>query len=452
MAFLTFLLILCFLEFKSYNAFLLDPFRSIIRNTRISQQISISKLKETRVFAGNTVFSPVKLTAPSRRRSKRMQTKSKSVSTPSRTKKDNRSRGKEAMKPSSLASTSGNEQLQKTGRVSVYCVGSSIDLEGLRGYIFRKSFGNEGRSSTVGDKNEEASTSISRIQFTRASINDYDKDPEIDDDDVFHVTNAPLVISPLINKEEKKADDPSSLLSSSSAASSSSSTLPTSQQSNMDWKTKEVLLMSLQDIFYFGYGCVVFWGLTKNEEKIALNELLPFVNEPVTTIELEDSHDDDEFYLERPSISDMIGDGRGGEGEEESHQGSSDETAEERDGVSRGSNSASSGSSPNSNNPTHWSFDGIKLTSLARVEKLTYSYALAQSSKLFVLESKVDESIEGTRSLPKELAKTGKISSYKKSELNKLIGQLFVEQTEVNLFSSILDTPGMCVLVYLILF
>lgn len=28
-----------------------------------------------------------------------------------------------------------------------------------------------------------------------------------------------------------------------------------------------------------------------------------------------------------------------------------------------------------------------------------------------------------------------------KRELNMLIGQLFVEQTEVNLFSSILDTP-----------
>ena len=45
-----------------------------------------------------------------------------------------------------------------------------------------------------------------------------------------------------------------------------------------------------------------------------------------------------------------------------------------------------------------------------------------------------------TRYLPKELARDGKIQSSKK-ELNQLIGQLFVQQTEVNLFSSILDTP-----------
>jgi uncharacterized Rmd1/YagE family protein len=35
----------------------------------------------------------------------------------------------------------------------------------------------------------------------------------------------------------------------------------------------------------------------------------------------------------------------------------------------------------------------------------------------------------------------GRIDSSKKA-LNQQIGELFVEQTEVNLFSSILDTPG----------
>ena len=60
----------------------------------------------------------------------------------------------------------------------------------------------------------------------------------------------------------------------------------------------------------------------------------------------------------------------------------------------------------------------------------------AQSSKLFVFESRVLESLESTRYLPRELAKYGKISSSKK-DLNQLIGKLFVEQTEVNLFSSI---------------
>ena len=47
------------------------------------------------------------------------------------------------------------------------------------------------------------------------------------------------------------------------------------------------------------------------------------------------------------------------------------------------------------------------------------------------------DSVEMTRYLPKELAQTGRIDSSKKA-LNQLIGELFVEQTEVNLFSSIL--------------
>lgn len=82
----------------------------------------------------------------------------------------------------------------------------------------------------------------------------------------------------------------------------------------------------------------------------------------------------------------------------------------------------------------------MKLRSLRAEEKLALSYAMAQSSKLFVFESRVLESVERTRFLPKELAMEGKISCSKK-DLNRLIGQLFVEQTEVNLFSSILDTP-----------
>jgi len=59
-------------------------------------------------------------------------------------------------------------------------------------------------------------------------------------------------------------------------------------------------------------------------------------------------------------------------------------------------------------------FDRMKLRSLQTSEKLALSYAMAQSSKLFVFESKVLESVEATRYLPKELATNGKINSRKK--------------------------------------
>lgn len=84
--------------------------------------------------------------------------------------------------------------------------------------------------------------------------------------------------------------------------------------------------------------------------------------------------------------------------------------------------------------------DQIKLRTLQPEEKLAFSYAMAQSSKLYVFESKVSKSVETTRHLPRELATHGKIQLNKK-ELTCLMGQLFLLQTEINLFSSILDTP-----------
>lgn len=158
-------------------------------------------------------------------------------------------------------------------------------------------------------------------------------------------------------------------------------------------QARKMLAMATQDIFYFEYGCVVFWGLSPREEKAAMTELKAFTVEPVSPVELEKSFDTMEFVYDK-----------------------------------------------NVNPQRPIRFDRIRLRSLQMEEKLALSYAMAQSSKLFVFELKVFESLEMTRYLPRELAKNGKISSRKK-QLNQLIGQLFVEQTEVNLFSTILDTP-----------
>ncbi len=133
--------------------------------------------------------------------------------------------------------------------------------------------------------------------------------------------------------------------------------------------------------------------MTPREEKAALDELKEFTIDKVTIEELTDSFDTMEFLFDRRA---------------------------------------------NPQRPVK--FDRIRLRSLQVEEKLALSYAMAQSSKLFVIESKVLHNVERTRYLPQELAQTGRIKSNKK-ELNQLIGQLFVQKTEVNLFSSILDTP-----------
>ena len=78
-------------------------------------------------------------------------------------------------------------------------------------------------------------------------------------------------------------------------------------------------------------------------------------------------------------------------------------------------------------------FDRIKMKSLKIGEKLSLSYAMAQSSKLFVLESRVFRRLESTRELPKELAEKGKITCSKK-ELNTVRHEKKIQYYRLKLF------------------
>jgi uncharacterized Rmd1/YagE family protein len=71
---------------------------------------------------------------------------------------------------------------------------------------------------------------------------------------------------------------------------------------------------------------------------------------------------------------------------------------------------------------------------------MSYAYAIAQSSKLSSFESSVFQSVEQTKHLAHSLATDGHIS-LSKLALNRYIGRLFVQETNINLFSNILDNP-----------
>lgn len=154
------------------------------------------------------------------------------------------------------------ESSQQIGRVSVYCVGSAIDLDALRAFVFRQGF------APAQDHNN-------RLALARRS-------EEADMEGVVHVSNAPLFVPNQLDPE-----------------SGTSNPLPghvpghlpvkpiTEDWEQLSWKAKEMLVMATQDVFYFGYGCVVFWGLTVLEEKAALKELEAFTVEPVKPVELE---------------------------------------------------------------------------------------------------------------------------------------------------------------------
>lgn len=285
-----------------------------------------------------------------------------------------------------------NDPTQIVGRVSVYCVGAGLNLEGLRAHVFRRGFsgapGKQILSTTLNtvenNKNPDPlPTDLSDMMLTRSISSEKDID-----DEVLHVSNSPLLMNfkrigkPNINTWER-LETPSDLMAETDEVESDAEIV----------RENIMAFMATQDIFYFDYGCVVFWGLSLQEERAALTELGPFTIDSVSEMELKNSYDQMEYIYDKKA---------------------------------------------NPQRPIR--FDRMKVRSLNVEEKLSLSYGMAQSSKLFVLESRVLQSIEMTRYLPKELSIDGKIKASKK-DINRLIGKLFVEQTEVNLFSSILDTP-----------
>lgn len=72
--------------------------------------------------------------------------------------------------------------------------------------------------------------------------------------------------------------------------------------------------------------------------------------------------------------------------------------------------------------------------------QLAISHALAQSTKLFVYEERVVEMVLETKHLPETLAELGNVRIPRK-QVAMLIGKLFLQRSEVNLLSTVLDTP-----------
>jgi uncharacterized Rmd1/YagE family protein len=237
----------------------------------------------------------------------------------------------------------GVEASWKRQRVSVICLGQSIDIVALRKQLF------EGRFDCL---EEESKHTVETLLLSLCSLN-----TEIEDDEVISLTNA----FPIADEESEQVE----------------------------------IGTQKPNTFVFSFGSVVFWGLSQEQESCIIKELELFVEEPVNRAELIEGFDELDFsYC-------LEGSGR-------------------------------------DKKPIR--FDLVKLQSTKIEEKLCFSYALAQSSKLFIYECRAFESLSDKRYLSRELFKNGKIQKSKK-ELNKLIGEMFELSTGVNLFSSILDRP-----------
>lgn len=154
--------------------------------------------------------------------------------------------------------------------------------------------------------------------------------------------------------------------------------------------------------FLFRFGCVVLWDFNSQEKEILFLNLKDYLNEAYTE---NNSEIDSMFYIINVP-------------------------AEYNGEKSKGSNEH------------HFKVkhDIIYISTKDIFEKLSYSYAFAQSVKLSYFEKVVDDTIEKTKSIPECLAKDGKIQ-LKKNDISKKIGELFVNRFYINMNTDILDTP-----------
>ncbi|MEG1542268.1 MAG: RMD1 family protein [Victivallaceae bacterium] len=84
--------------------------------------------------------------------------------------------------------------------------------------------------------------------------------------------------------------------------------------------------------------------------------------------------------------------------------------------------------------------DRLILSDNSFLTKMAVSFGLAQSAKLTVFEGTINQTIENSKQLPRDLALRGKIFLSRKA-ISKKIGKLFIDKALVNLQSDILDEP-----------
>lgn len=149
------------------------------------------------------------------------------------------------------------------------------------------------------------------------------------------------------------------------------------------------------EMFVFAYGIVVFWNFSETHEKNILADLAfadddTMLINPIDEqdIETEEFHFDYDPLVHRPRIYN----------------------------------------------------DMITLRLADHLIKLTMSHAIAQLTKLCLFELRVVNGLQLISKLPKKLALTGRLG-LKRTQLLRKLGKIFKLKVDVNLSSSILDTP-----------
>ncbi|KAL5117272.1 Sad1-interacting factor 3 [Pleosporales sp. CAS-2024a] len=157
--------------------------------------------------------------------------------------------------------------------------------------------------------------------------------------------------------------------------------------------------MQFGEMFVFSYGVAVFWNFTEKQEKDILADLtfsstatgVSLATRPLT----ESDFETEEFHFEY------------------------------NPGIPR---------------PRVYN-DMITLKSGDHMIKLAMSHGIAQSTKLSLFEEGMSRTMLAAQYVPKRLALTGKLGM-RRTDVVKMIGQLFTSRVDVNLSSNMLDTPN----------
>ncbi|PSN67212.1 sporulation protein RMD8 [Corynespora cassiicola Philippines] len=157
--------------------------------------------------------------------------------------------------------------------------------------------------------------------------------------------------------------------------------------------------LSFGEMFVFSYGVVVFWNFTERQEKDILADLTFSTSSTgvnIATRPLDEADfETEEFHFEY---------------------------------------------NPNIPRPRVYN-DMITLKSGDHMIKLSMSHAIAQSTKLSLFEEGMNQTMLQAQYVPKRLALTGKLGMGR-TDVVKMIGQLFRSRVDVNLSSNMLDTPN----------
>lgn len=151
-----------------------------------------------------------------------------------------------------------------------------------------------------------------------------------------------------------------------------------------------------EEVYIFEFGVVVFWGVGQGEEKFVLNSAREFVKHgKVDGTEFESGEDDMAFAvsLDEETSSVIVAN------------------------------------------------DVIILPeSTSIMQRLSVSYAIAQSSVVSIFEERIDRKVDEYKFIPDTLAKVGKINLSIR-RVGMMIGDIFVIRHDLNLHSDILDVP-----------